>query len=314
MASRVLDLIAVRWKTFFVLAVVIPAVLMAADLTVLQRNEASVGLWAQAAPSAPQAGSTTSGESPSQAQADAIMQAVPTKAFFDALRQALDRAHVGADAPERNQLAATAVQQVRATSAGSHLVVLAFPCDLPSTCVPVLGAAVDAYNQQAAKLRAAESGQIQAALANQLNDAQNALVQAENAVATYLAQHPGETASSGSTDPQVDLLVGQLSAAKQSVLSVQGKLTDLQVAAASRAAQGTLTTFDPPHLIRRGIVGDGGVGQAALILAGCLAVAAVYLVVLYRLDDTAHDPRVLERRLHVPLLVTIPRFSAMRRF
>jgi len=170
------------------------------------------------------------------------------------------------------------------------------------------------YAEQASKLRAAESSQIRAALGSQVDDAQNALVQAENAVATYLAQHPGLTASSSSTDPQMDLLVGQLTAAKQDVISVQGKLSDLQVAAASRAAQSALTTFDPPHLARRDLIGDGGIGQAAIIVAGCLVLAAGYLVLVSRLDNTAYDPRALERRLHVPLLVTIPRFSAMRRF
>ncbi len=314
MASRFLDLLVPRWRTFVALAVLLPVALTAVASTVLQRTEASVGLWARAAPSASQAGTGAGSESPAQAQAETLMQVIPTSVFADALRQAMDRVHIGADASERNQLAAAAVPQFRATAAGSHLVVLTSPCDVPSTCVKVLAAAVEAYNQQASKLQAAESSQIQAALGSQVDDAQNALVQAENAVATYLAQHPEETASSGSTDPQMDLLVGQLTVAKQEVTSVQGKLSDLQVAAASRAAQGALTTFDPPHLSRRGIIGDGGIGQAALILIGCLALAAAYLVLLSRLDDTAHDPRALERRLHVPLLVTIPRFSAMRRF
>ena|ERR1700737_1601840 len=312
--SRVLDLVASRWKTFVVLAVLLPAALTAAGSTVLQRTQASVGLWAQAAPSAPQGGASQGSESPAQAQADTITQVIPTTAFAEALRQAMDRAHIGADASERNQLAAAAAPQFRASSAGSHLVLLTYPCDVPSTCVAVLGAAVEAYNQQAAKLRATEIGQIRTALGGQLDDAQNVLVQAENAVATYVAQHPGETPSSASTDPQMDLLVGQLAAAKQQVVSVQGKLSDLQVAAASRAAQGTLTTLDPPHMSRRAVIGDGGIFQAAIILVACLALAAAYLVVLWRLDDTARDPRVLERRLHVPLLVTIPRFSAMRRF
>src|ERR1700694_94175 len=133
--SRVLDLVASRWKTFVVLAVLLPAALTAAGLTVLQRTEASVGLWAQAAPSAPQGGGGAGSESPAQAQADAIMQVIPTSAFAGALRQAMDRAHVGADAPERNQLASAAVPQLRATSAGSHLVVLTSSCALPSHCV-----------------------------------------------------------------------------------------------------------------------------------------------------------------------------------
>jgi hypothetical protein len=314
MVSRLLDLLLARWRTFVFLAVLLPVALTVAASTVLLGTEASVGLWARAAPSAPQAGTGAGSESPAQAQADALMQVIPTSAFADALRQALDRAHIGADASERNQLVAAAVPQLRATTAGSHLVVLTSPCDLPSTCLKVLAAAVEAYNQQTSKLQAAESTQIQAALGSQVNDAQNALVQAENAVATYLAQHPGETASSASSDPQMDLLVGQLSAAKQAVTSVQGKLSDLQMAAASRAAQGALTSFDPPHLSRRGIIGGGAIVQAALILVGCLALAAGYLMLLSRLDDTAHDPRALERRLHVPLLVTIPRFSAMRKF
>jgi hypothetical protein len=314
MSSKYLDLLGSRWKTFVVLAVLLPAALTTAGSTVLQRTEASVGLWAQAAPAPPQPGTNAGNESPAQAQADTIMQVIPTNAFSDALRQALDRTHVGADASERNQLAAAAVSQLKAASAGSHLVVLTTSCDLPSTCVKVLAAAVEAYNQQASKLRAAESSQIRAALGGQVDDAQNALVQAENAVATYLAQHPGQTASSGSADPQMDLLLGQLAGAKQQVSSVQGKLSDLQVAAASRAAQSALTTFDPPHLSRRGIIGDGGIRQALLILAGGLVLSAAYLVLLSRLDDTAHDPRAVERRLHVPLLVTIPRYSAMRKF
>jgi hypothetical protein len=314
MSSRYLDLLGSRWRTFLALAVLLPAALTAAGATVLQRTEASVGLWAQAAPTPPQPGTNAGNESPAQAQADTIMQVIPTNAFSDALRQAMDRAHIGTDASQRDQLAAAAVSQLRATNAGSHLVVLTSSCDLPSTCVKVLGAAVEAYNLQASRQRAAESGQIRAALGSQVDDAQNALVQAENAVATYLAQHPGETASSGSTDPQMDLLLGQLTEAKQQVTSVQGKLSDLQVAAASRAAQSALTTFDPPHISRRGIIGDDGFRQAFVIFAGCLVLAAAYLVVLSRLDDTAHDPMALERRLHVPLLVTIPRFSAMRRF
>ena len=312
--SRVLELLVSRWKTFVALTVVLPVILTAAASTVLQQTEASVGLWARADPWAPQAGTAAASASPAQAQAEAIMQVISTNAFANALRQALDRGHVGADASERNRLTADALPRFRAVAAGSHLVVLTSPCDLPSTCVQVLGAAVEAYDLQASKLQAAENSQIQAALGTQVDDAQNALVQAENAVATYLAQHPGHTASSGSTDPQVDLLLAQLSASKQQVTSLQGKLSDLQVAAASRAAESALTSIDPPHLGTRGLVGNGGVAQAALILTGCLILAAAYLALLSRLDDTAHDPRVLERRLHVPLLVTIPRFSAMRRF
>lgn len=314
MVSRLLDLLLSRSRTFLFLAVLLPVALIAVASTALQRTEASVGLWARAAPSAAQAGSGVGNESPAQAQADTLAQVIPTSAFGDAMRQALDRAHIGADASGRNQLVAAAVPQLRATAAGSHLVVLTSPCDLPSTCLKVLAAAVEAYNQQASKLQAAESSQIQAALGGQVDDAQNALVQAENAVATYLAEHPGETVSSASSDPQMDLLVGQLSAAKQAVTSVQGKLSDLQAAAASRAAQGTLTSFDPPHLSRRVIIGGSVIGQAAVILIGCLALAAAYLMLLSRLDDTAHDPGALERRLHVPLLVTIPRFSSMKKF
>jgi len=312
--SRVLQILVTRWKTFVVLTVVLPVVLTAAASTVLQQTEASVGLWARADPWSPQAGTAAASASPAHAQAEAIMQVISTNAFANALRQAMDRGHVGADASERNRLAADALPRFRAAAAGSHLVVLTSPCDLPSTCVQVLAAAVEAYDLQASKLQAAENSQIQAALGTQVDDAQNALVQAENAVATYLAQHPGQSASSGSTDPQVDLLLAQLSGAKQQVSTLQGKLSDLQVAAASRAAESALTSIDPPHLGTRGLVGNGGVEQAGLILTGCLILAAAYLVLLSRLDDTAHNPRMLERRLHVPLLVTIPRFSAMRRF
>ena len=314
MASRLLDLVVSRWKTFVALAVVLPLALTAAASTVLQQTEASVGLWARAVPAVSQAGTGAGSANPAQAQAEAMTQVISTNAFADALRQAMDRAHIGADVSERNQLAAAVLTRFRATTAGSHLVVLSSPCDLPATCVRVLGAAVEAYNQQASKLQAAENSQIQAALGSQVDDAQNALVQAENAVATYRAQHPGETASTGPTDPQVDLLLAQLTAAKQQVTSLQGKMSDLQVAAASRAAESALTSLDPPHVAHRGIIGDGGVTQAALILLGCLGVAAGYLMIRYRLDDTAYDPKALERRLRVPLLVTIPRFSAMRRF
>jgi hypothetical protein len=314
MISKLLDLLVSRRKIFVILAVLLPVALTVAASTVLQRTEASVGLWAQAAPSLPQAGTNAANQSAAQAQAETIMQVIPTSAFATALRQALDRAHVGAGASERNQLAAATVAQLRAAAAGPHLVVLTSPCDLPATCVKVLTATVEAYNQEASKLAAVQSSQIQTALGSQVDDAQNALLQAENALGTYLAQHPGETTSSGATDPQVDLLLSQLTAAKVGVTSIQAKLTDLQVAAASRAAQGALTTFDPPHVSRRGIIGDGGIDQAGLIIVGCLALAAAYLIVLFKLDDTAHDPAELEQRLHVPLLVTIPRFSAMRRF
>jgi hypothetical protein len=314
MASRFLGVLVPRWKTFIVLAVLLPIVLIVAGMTVLQRTEASVGLWAQVAPSTAQGGTTASSESPAHAQADAMMQVIPTGAFADGLRQAMDRARVGADASERKQISAAAAGRLKVTTAGSHLVVLTYPCDLPATCVQVLASAVEAYNQQASKLRAAESSQVRAALGGQVDDAQNALVQAENAVATYLAQHPGETASSAPTDPQLDLLTGQLTAAKQEVISLQGKLSDLQVSAASRGAESALTTLDPPHLSRGGIVGDGGIGQAAVVLIGCLILAVAYLAILAYLDGSAHDARALERRLRVPVLVTIPRFSAMRRF
>jgi hypothetical protein len=314
MVSRVADLLVTRWKTFVALAVVLPVVLTIAASTVLQQTEASVGLWARTDPSSSQAGAGAGGASPAHAQAEAIMQVISTNAFADALRKAMDRDHVGADASERNRLAAAAIPQFRATAAGSHLVVLTSSCDPASTCVQVLAAAVEAYDQQASKLQAAENSQIQAALGSQVDDAQNALVQTENAVATYLALHPGRSLSSASTDPQVDLLLVQLTAAKQQVTSLQGKLTDLQVAAASRAAEGALTSIDPARVIRRGILGDGGIAQAALIFAGCLLVATAYLFLLSRLDDTALDSGALERRLHIPLLVAIPRFSAMRRF
>jgi hypothetical protein len=242
------------------------------------------------------------------------MQVVPTGAFADALGLALDRTRVGVDAAERKRISLDAGRQLRATTVGAHLVVLAYPCDQPSTCVKTLAAAVEAYNQQAQKLQTAQSDQERANLSSRLDDAQNALSQGQAAVNTYLRQHPGEAPSTSSTDPKLNLLQGQVAATTQEVNSLQAKLTELQVAAASRGADNALSVLDPPHLRQRGFIGEGGIDQAAVIFGGFLALAAIYLAFLSRQDDGARDARALEERIHVPVLATFPRFSSMRRF
>ena len=64
---------------------------------------------------------------------------------------------------------------------------------------------------------------------------------------------------------------------------------------------------DAPSIAKGGLLGDGSSLKRALFSAvGCCAVAGAYLFILVFADKTARDPKEIERRLKVPVVVTIP--------
>jgi hypothetical protein len=204
---------------------------------------------------------------------------------------------------------------LKVSASGSHLVTMTYTCRHGDLCVQVLDQSITVFRQQLIQQQQAQTAATSTFWSGQLADAQKSLAAAQTAVQTYAASHPNAAMDGTSSDPEV---VGLLDAVKQwkaKVVEAQDQLAVAQYlsTASARLIQLGTGTVDAPHLATPNFYGDKSslVPAGLVLLAGLLACAA-YVVIMAGVDRTVGDAVLLERRLGVRVVATIPKLVGSR--
>jgi uncharacterized protein involved in exopolysaccharide biosynthesis len=247
--------------------------------------------------------------------ADSAGQVVRTSGFTSALAAGLWSSGATSSPSQAQQIASSIGTDLKISASGSHLVTMAYTCRQASLCVQVLDQSITLFRQQLIQRQKAQTAATSTFWSGQLADAQTSLAAAETAVQAFAAGHPNAAMDGSSSDPQV---VGLLDAVKQwkaKVVEAQDQLSLAQYlsTASSRLIQLGTATVDPAHLATPNFYGDKSslLPAALVVLAGLLAWVA-YLVIMTTADRTVRDALLLERRLGVRVVATIPKLVGSR--
>ncbi|MFI5282872.1 MAG: hypothetical protein ACHQ0J_07050 [Candidatus Dormibacterales bacterium] len=248
-------------------------------------------------------------QTPAQNLADSINQVVKTPAFSQSLSDSLTSSGAVSAAELKPTLTAAGTN-LKASPAGSHLINLTFACPHAGICQSVVGDAIVIFRAQLAQIQQTQADAANSFWSSQLADAQNNLTLATTAMQTYAAAHPGSPMEANSSDPQAAQLFNDVELWRAKVTEAENGLSQAtyQGTESTRFVQIGTTVVDPPHLTGSRYVGDGtSLLQGALVMLAGLAAVAGYVIVLAWADRTASDPKVVERRLGIPVVATIPK-------
>jgi uncharacterized protein involved in exopolysaccharide biosynthesis len=256
----------------------------------------------------------SSNQTAAQNLADSAAQVVATPGFASALSASLSSS--GASNPAHaEQIASTIGTDLKISVAGAHLVTITYSCRQSGICAQVLEDSITLFRQQLIQRQQAQTAATSTFWSGQLTDAQTRLVAAEAAVQAYGASHPNVAMDGTSTDPQVLGLLDTVQQWKAKVVAAQDQLSVaeyLSTASASLIQLGT-TTVNPPHLATPNFYGDkSSLLPAALVLLAGLLACIAYVVIMAAVDRTVGDPVLLERRLGVRVVATIPKLMGSR--
>lgn len=300
------------WRRFFLLLILLPAVIGLVTIVFFPTYRGGTQLWIENY--ADVGLSTPSGWNqyltPSQNLGDSLDQLLTTRAFTDTLYSRVVQDGGFTKASQLTDVVSS-IGSIQVSAPGSHVLAVSDSCDERAVCIAVLGGLVDLFRDQQIKLQ-----QDQAAVAityfnEQLKTAKPALTDAQDAVEKYLALHPTLRTDPNATtnDFEYARLLDNVRVAQNRVDDLENKLAVDQfiTSASTQVLQIGPRVVDPPAIAKGGLLGDGSsVKRALFSAAGCFAVAGAYLFLLVFADKTARDPREIERRLKVPVVVTIP--------
>lgn len=302
------------WPRFAALCVGLPLVAGAGALYMFQGKDGSAQLWVDT-PSYIGNIQTASGWNqyltPAQNTVDSLTQLIATSSFYSRLGQALvDSGTVTSDS-EKYQVLGDVRGTLVATATGSHLVSLKVECRTANICVQVLTTTIALHRQwliDTEKQQADVATQFYTAQLDQAKQRQQAAIDAYNA---YVAAHPAPAGQPRLTDPQLDHLTNNVQQAQIDVNNLQDKLQGVQFSndAAAEIDQTALRVVDFPQT-------SGGrftsqTKKMAVIAALAASVPGiVYLVFLGWIDRSARNPKEIEARLGVRVVVTIGNLDA----
>jgi hypothetical protein len=248
---------------------------------------------------------------PAQNEGDILSQLLMTDSFITTLGDRLVAAGTVKDGAERRQVVASVAMNLKVTPSGSHLLQLTMTCDRREICTQVLSESIQLYREQSAQLQQDQVDVGIAFLSQQLKEAQASSKTADDALQTYLGQHPGlnPTPAAAAADPQLARLIVEADTRRNNVTTIETNLNEaLGVQEWSKRLLETgPKVIDSPHISKGGLVGDGSsLKRAGLGGLVWVVVGLGYLFVLAWLDKSARDPKELENRLKVLVVATIP--------
>jgi hypothetical protein len=252
-------------------------------------------------------------KSPAQNMADSVNLVVRTQAFARSLSDRLSSTKAVSSPGELQQTLASIATNLKVTASGSNLMTLTYSCPVAAVCVQVISYTIDIFRDQLLTTEQAQADAAGTFWRAQLKDAQTNLATAQAALRSYAAANPGVALNATSSDPQVVQLLGGVAVWRAKVVDSQNSLTQAQYlgTGTERLLQIGTTVADPPHISSSRFYGDGtSLVPAALALLAGLIVVAAYVFLLAWVDRTVGDPTVLERRLGVPVVATIPSLAS----
>jgi hypothetical protein len=300
---------------FLILLVILPVELALACVALFPHQTAVSSLWVDT-PAYVSISPATSGWNayltPAQNTVDALDQLRSTDSFVKSLRVSLDGMNTFRNASEGDSVMATVTTDTGVTAAGSHLVVLSNTCPYQPICSNILTATIQIYHQW---LVDQQTGQARVAIdfyTGQLSDAQAKLKSDEAALVAYIAEHPGVRTTDAPLIPEFDRLISNENTDKGAVAAWQQKLDDTKYsnAAVGQLDSTVLKVVDPARTVGGRL---SNLPKKQMTIAGIagLALAAAVLLMMVWSDRSTREPRDIESRLRIPVVVTIPDLGLM---
>jgi hypothetical protein len=299
---------------FLILLFVLPAGLEAACIALFPHQSAVSSLWVDTP--AYISGAGTPGWSqfltPAQNTVDALNQLRSTDSFVKTLRISLDATNTFESASERESVLATVTTDTLVLATGSHLVVLRSTCPHEPICTNVLASTVELYHKWLVDQQDAQAKVAIDFYNGQLTSAKTKLTSDEAALGAYVAIHPGLKPADSPLIPEFDQLIRNVDNDKSAVATFQQKLdaTQLSNAAAGQLDSTVLKVIDPPRTVGGRL---NSLPKKQMTLAGIasLALAFAVLVVMVWSDRSTREPKDIESRLRIPVVVMIPDLALM---
>jgi hypothetical protein len=338
--TRYLEIVLRSKLRLLVLIVLLPLVLSALDIYLWRSYEATEVVWV---PDATGQGvgyylGYSPYQSPSQNAARLFSNLLGTQSFNNAIADQLlaegvihsdrDRAILIASL---SQLTVTPGGAVSSGSSGSsssggsggaspgdHTMTIRFVCSKEAVCLAALPVALDVFKTQYQDLKGRAAASLRAIYEANLTTAQAENAAAIAAIQKYEASHPApKHADVQSTDPALTALQHDLDQAQKDVDNAQAQLQGLDtLVQLGNGAIANMYAVDAPK-IQKGLYGIKGfrtdnLKTDAVVLAACVAAAAVYLILVAFLDRGVRDPNEIKNKLGKPVVV-VPAFQSRAR-
>ena len=299
-----------HWLRFIALLVLLPLAIVIGTIAMFPTYRGSAQLWVDdfvnvglGAPSGWSIYLT-----PSQNMSDSFTQLLQTQAFRDTLYSKIIQS--GAFPSSENYDIGGSIDSLLVVAPASHLMVVSASCDLRSVCVKVVATAINEFRDQQINMEQQQADVAISFFSQRLKTARPARDAAQAQVEQYLALHPNLRTDPNAQlyDPTFQQLSANLTDTKSTVDDLESKVArDEYIAStSSETLQIGPRIVDPPQITKGGILGDGSSLRRAMFgLLGCYAVGGTYIFLFAWVDKTAREPRELERRLKVPVVVTI---------
>jgi capsular polysaccharide biosynthesis protein len=300
---------------FLILLVVLPAELALACIFLFPHQTAASSLWVDTPAYITIPGAASGWNSyltPAQNTVDALDQLRSTDSFLRTLRSNLDASNTFESISERDSVLSTVATDTLVTATGSHLVVLSYTCPHQPICTNVLTATVQIYNQWLVDQETAQASVAINFYTGQLADAQKKLESDETALTDYVNAHPGVKAADSTLIPEFGQLISTVDGDKSSVAALQSKLDDtkLNQAAIEQLDTTVFKVVDPARTIG-GRLNNLPKKQMTIAGIASLALAAAVLLMMVWSDRSTREPKDIESRVRIPVVVTIPDLALM---
>ncbi len=302
------------WRRFLVLLLLLPVTIGTVTIVFFPTYKGATQLWVEnfadvglGTPSGWNAYLT-----PSQNVSDSLTQLLTTRAFNNTLYEQVTQA--GFTTKSQRADVAGSIASIQDAAVGTHLLSITATCDERDVCIAVLSGLVGLFRDQQIKLEQDQAAVAITYFTEQLKTARPDLATAQDNVEKYLAAHPNLRTDPNATtnDFEYARLLDELHAQQSRVDDLENKLAiDQFIASTSKQVlQIGPQVVDAPFIANGGLLGDGtSLKRALFSVAGAYGVAGAYLFLLVVADKTARDPREIERRLKVAVVVTVPRLD-----
>lgn len=224
-----------------------------------------------------------------------MTQYFQTGEFFDGVAKRLEKQHAF---QSQSELGATlgSLGTLVARADGPNLLSLTYTCPRTALCIATLNAALHVFEQHEGAVLTQQETVASQVYSQQLQNANAALSQAQQAVSTYLAAHPQETTAQQAVDAHLQGLNQTLTNAKAAADSAQTKLNSVASSSLSaRVANNSLyQVIDSPHRIS-GRMSSLPKKQMLMAAAAFWALGLLMLVATLRLKRVVLHPAQLER-------------------
>jgi len=294
---------------FLILFVVLPSELALACVFLFPHRVAMSSLWVDTPAYISVSAAATGWNqylTPAQNTVDALNQLRSTASFVKTLGADLDSLTIFQDQNERGSILSNATADLHVTAAGSHLVVLTYTCPRQPVCTTVLSTSVQIYRDWLANQQTAQAKVAIDFYSGQLADAQAKLDADATALNQYLNAHPSVKPSDAALIPELDQLVRSVDQDRLQVAALRQKLDGIRLmdAAAAQIDNTVLKVIDPPRIVGGELSSLPRKQMAIAAIAG-FAVGLIALVGMAWFDRAVREPKQLEGRLRIPVVVTI---------